>query len=134
MNEKILNRLRWIMIATIVIDAANTLRGQPLTYWTDPSTANEHNPFVRFFAHLGYQPFILYWVIYAAAAFFIVSRVPRRFAPIATFAFILPHYFGAASWWVYTWGYGQNAATVYGFALAVVLGALVSGAKGGNVE
>jgi len=94
MNENIFKRLRGAMIGAIVIDAANTFWGQPRTYWSDPSTAYEHNPFVRFFARLGYLPFILYWVVYAAAAFFIVSRVPRRFAPIAIFTFILPHYLG----------------------------------------
>jgi len=135
MNENIFKRLRGAMIGAIVIDAANTFWGQPRTYWSDPSTAYEHNPFVRFFARLGYLPFILYWVVYAAAAFFIVSRVPRRFAPIAIFTFILPHYFGATSWWVYTWGYGQKAATIYGFALAVVPGmALVSKGKGSNLQ
>ena len=123
------------MVGTIVLDAAITLWGQPRSYWSDPSTTNEHNTFVRFFARLGYLPFILYWVVYTAAALFIVSRVPRRFAPIAIFTFILPHYFGATSWWVYTWGYGQNAATIYGFALAVVLGmALVSKGKNSNSQ
>ena len=110
------------MVGTIFVDAANTFWGQPRSYWTSPSTAHEHNTFVRFFAKLGYQQFILYWIVYTLIALFIVSRVPRRFALIAIFAFILPHYFGATSWWVYSWGFGQNAATVYGFALAVALG------------
>jgi hypothetical protein len=135
MNENIFKRLRWIMVGAIVLDATHTLWGQPRTYWSDPSTSNEHNTFVRFFAHLGYPLFILYWVVYGAAAFFIVSRVPRRFAPIAIFTFILPHYFGATSWWVYTWGYGQSVATISGFVLAVVLGvALISRGKGSNSQ
>jgi hypothetical protein len=135
MNENIFKRLRWIMVGVIVMDAAITLWGQPRAYWSDPSTTNEQNTFVRFFARLGYQPFILYWVVYTAAAFFIVSRVPRRFALIAIFTFILPHYFGATSWWVYTWGYGHGAATLSGFALAVVLGmALASRGDGNNLE
>ena len=83
MSENIFKRLRWIMIGAILLDAAHTFWGQPRSYWSDPSTTNEHNTFVRFFARLGYPPFILYWVVYTAAAFFIVSRVPRRFAPIA---------------------------------------------------
>jgi len=83
---------------------------QAFGYWSDPSTAYEHNPFVRFFARLGYLPFILYWVVYAAAAFFIVARVPRRFAPIALFTFILPHYFGVTSWWVYSYVIASCAA------------------------
>jgi len=132
MNENIFKRLRWIMVGAIVHDAANTVLGQPRSYWTDPSKADEHNPFVRFFAHLGYLPFISYWVIYTAAAFLLVTRLPRRFAPIGIFAFILPHYFGATTWWDYDWGYGSKAATIYGFVLAVALyWALFSRAESG---
>ena len=135
MNENIFKRLRWTMVAAIGLDAANTLLGQPRTYWTNPATANEHTPFVRFFAHLGYMPFILYWVVYTAVAFLIVSRLPRRFGTIGVFVFILPHYFGATTWWVYEWGYGQKAATIYGFALAVILGTtLFSKAKSSNPQ
>lgn len=122
MNEELFKRLRWIMIGAIVIDAFNTLWGQPGSYWSDPSTAAEHNTFVRYFARLGSVPFICYWVVYAAVAWGIVSLEPRRFALVALFTFILPHYFGAASWWVYAWDYGSNAATAYGFVLAVALG------------
>ena len=122
MNDSVLKRLRWTMVAVILIDAVNTLLGQPRSYWTNPATANEHTPLVRFFAQLGWLPFIVYWVAYAVLAFLFVSKLPRRFALIGIFTFILPHYFGATTWWVYKWGYGQKAATIYGFALAVILG------------
>jgi hypothetical protein len=122
MNDNVLKRLRWTMVGVIALDAANTLLGQPRTYWTNPSTTNEHTPFVRFFAQLGGLPFILYWVVYTVAASLFVSKLPKRFAPIGIFTFILPHYFGATTWWVYEWGYGQKAATIYGFSLAVILG------------
>lgn len=130
MNDKVLKRLRWTMVGVIVVDAANTLLGQPRTYWSDPSTAIEHSAFVGFFAHLGYLPFMLYWLVYTGAAFLLVSRLPKRFAPIGIFTFILPHYFGASSWWVYQWDYGQQGATIYGFVLATILSlVLLSGDK-----
>ena len=122
MNDTVLKRLRWTMVVVILVDAVNTLLGQPRSYWTNPSTANEHTPLVRFFAHLGWQSFVLYWVVYTVGAFLIVSKLPRRVALIGIFTFILPHYFGATTWWVYQWGYGQKAATIYGFFLAVILG------------
>jgi prepilin signal peptidase PulO-like enzyme (type II secretory pathway) len=122
MNDNVLKRLRWTMAGVIALDAVNTLWGQPHTYWNNPSTADEQTPFVRFFAHLGYLPFMLYWLLYTGGAFLLVSRLPKRFAPTVVFTFILPHYFGAATWWVYHWNYGQKAATIYGFVLAVILG------------
>jgi len=122
MNDTVLKRLRWTMVAVILIDAVNTLLGQPRSYWTDPSTTNEQRPLVRFFAQLGWFPFILYWIVYIVGAFLFVSKLPRRIALIGIFTFILPHYFGATTWWVYQWGYGQKAATIYGFLLAVIVG------------
>jgi len=121
--ETVINikRLRWIMVGVILVDAINTLLGQPRSYWTRPITADEITPLVHYFAVRGYAVFIGYWLVYAAAAFFIVTLLPRRLALIGVFIFIFPHYHGATTWWVYHWHYGSRAATIYGIILSIIL-------------
>jgi hypothetical protein len=117
----VVKRLRWIMVAVIFVDAINTLLGQPHAYWSHPSAADEATPLVHFFAVRGCVVFILYWLLYTAGAFFLVSLLPGRLALTCVFIFIFPHYFGATWWWVYHWNYGSDAATIYGIALSVFL-------------
>ena len=102
-------------------DGFNTLLGQPSTYWQNPATVNELDPFIRFFATKGYFVFASYWLIFSIGAFVLVSILPKRLGLIGVFTFIFPHYFGATSWWVYRWGYGTKAAMIYGIVLAVIV-------------
>ena len=129
-TDNIIKRLRWIMVGVIFVDGMSTLLGQPHAYWKHPSVANEFTPIVHFFATKGYAVCIVYWLIYSAGAFFVVSLLPRRLGLIAVFSFIFPHYLGATSWWEYRWNYGwwnyhwnygASAATIYGIALSVLV-------------
>ena len=86
-----------------------------------PATASEHNQFIRLFVIQGCWPFVLWSLLYVAGAFFAVSILPRRFALVTLFSFILGHYFGASSWCVYYWGCGSKGAIIYGIILAAVL-------------
>ncbi|MCX6877368.1 MAG: hypothetical protein NTW21_26700 [Verrucomicrobia bacterium] len=120
-TDCLVRRLRWVMVGVILSDTINTLLGQPKSYWQHPATAYEHNQFIRLFVTQGYLPFVLWSLLYIAGAFIAVSILPRRFALMTLFSFILGHYFGASSWWVYHWGYGMQGAIIYGIILAVVL-------------
>ena len=109
------------MVCVILMDTTNTLLGQPKSYWQHPATAMEHNRFMRLFVAQGYLPFALWSFLYVAGAFFLVSILPRRLSLIILFSFILGHFFGASTWWVYRWGYGNKASVIYGIILAVIL-------------
>ena len=47
--DRIFGRLCWLMVAAWIFDKANTLLGQPATYWNHPETANEGYQLDRFF-------------------------------------------------------------------------------------
>ncbi len=106
------------MVCVILSDTVNTLLGQPASYWQSPSTANEHNEFMRLFVTQGYFSFLLWSFLYVAALFAVVSILPKRLALITLFSLTLGHYFGASTWLVYHWEYGMQAAILYGILLA----------------
>src|SRR5438128_1443780 len=114
-------RLRWVMVCVILSDTFATLLGQPKSYWQHPATASEYNRFMRLFVAQGCWPFLFWSLLYVAGALLVVSILPRRFALMGLFSYILCHYFGASTWWVYHWGYGMQASIIYGIILAVVL-------------
>lgn len=120
-TDGLVRRLRWVMVCVILSDTVHTLLGQPKSYWQHPATASEQNQFIRLFVIQGCWPFVLWSLLYVAGAFIAVSILPRRFALVTLFSFILGHYFGASTWWVYHWGYGSKAAIIYGIILAAVL-------------
>jgi hypothetical protein len=120
-TDKIVKRLRWIMVGTIVFDDLNTLLGQPARYWQHPEVADEGNHLTHFFISRGWMCFCLYELVYIAAAFLFVSIVPRRLGLIVTFAFILGHYFGASTWLAHRWHFGTAGTVVYGIVLSAVL-------------
>ena len=109
------------MVCVILTDIINTLLGQPKSYWQHPETGAEYNRLIRLIVTQGHLPFVLFLLLYLAGAFLVVSLLPRRLSLIALFSFILCHYFGASTWWVYHWGYGMQASIIYGIILAVVL-------------
>lgn len=120
-KDGLVRRLRWLMVCVILSDTISTLLGQPTSYWQHPGTADEHNQFIHLFITQGYLPFVIWSLLYIAGAFIAVSILPRRLALMTLFSFLLGHYFGACSWWVYHRGYGVWVAIIYGIVLAVVL-------------
>jgi len=120
-TDNIIRRLRWVMVCVILFDFANTLLGQPSTFWQHPETMNERNQLVHSIAAHGYLPLILFMLFYTVGAFFFVSIARKRLALIGLFSFILCDYHGAAAWLERHWGFGSAGFIIYGILLAVVL-------------
>lgn len=120
-SSEILKRLRWLMAGTIILDFANTLIGQPNSYWIHPDMVHEGNQLSRFFLLKGWYSFALYDVVYIASIFLLVSYVPKRLALILIFCFILIHFVGASCWFFYEWRMGMESPVILGIILSAAL-------------
>lgn len=109
------------MSFVILFDFANTLFGQPNTFWQHPETMNEHNHLVHWVAAQGLWLLILFMLLYTVAAFAFVSLARTRLALVGLFAFILCDYHGAAAWIERHWGFGNTGFVIYGIVLAAVI-------------
>jgi hypothetical protein len=120
-TDSMIKRLRWVMVFVILFDFANTLLGQPSTFWQHPATMNEHNRLVHSIAAHGYWAVIGFMLLYTLGAFAFVSLARRRLALVGLFAFILCDYHGAAAWIERHWGFGNTGFVIYGIVLAAVI-------------
>lgn len=121
------------MVGVILFDFANTLLGQPSTFWQHPETMNEHNRLVHSIAAHGCVPLILFMLLYTVGALLFVSKARKRLALIGLFSFILCDYHGAATWLERHWGFGNAGFIIYGIVLATTL-VLVGFPKSDKVE
>ena len=108
----------------------NTLVGQPESFWQNAETAirgdglsihHKTNHTFEFFLGRGWQAYLCACVVYCAAAFLLVSVLPRTAALIAIFSFIFGHYYGASNWLAVRWHLGMAGGPGYGIAIAVSL-------------
>src|SRR5580658_5927655 len=119
--DRIVRRLRWVMVGAMLFDKLNTLLGQPSSYWQHPATANEGDTFFHFFLSRGLPVYLLFSLVYILVIFFLVSVVPRRIGLVVVFAFILGHFLGASTWLAYHWHFGVTGPIVYGIILSVFI-------------
>jgi hypothetical protein len=120
-NDKIVKRLRWVMVCVILFDNINTLLGQPSEYWQHPEIANEGNHLTHIFIARGYMSFCLYTLAYVAVAFLLASTLPRKSGLIVILGFIFGHYYGGSTWLAYRWHLGTAGTVIYGIILAAIL-------------
>ena len=106
------------MVGAMLFDKLNTVVGQPSTYWQQPETVNEGNPFFRYFLAHGLPVYVLFSLVYVSLIFVLVSLVPRRLALMVIFAFIFSHYYGASTWLYRHWHFGVSGPIIYGLVLA----------------
>jgi len=132
-GDPTVKRLRWVVIGAILFSIANTLAGQPPSFWHAPETAvrfdglsihSQTNPMFDFFLGLGWQAYLGATLLYLAAVFLLVSLLPRRAALAAAFSFIFGHYFGASSWLGHRWHFGVEGAVLYAIVLSTVVALL----------
>lgn len=118
------------MIAVMLFGVILTLAGQPESFWQHPEMAirgdglpigNATNQSFEFFLGSGWPPFLLANLIYFAAAFLLVSIIPRKVALIAIFSFIFGHYFGGTNWLAVRWHLGSSGSGIYALLLAPIL-------------
>ncbi|MBP7051896.1 MAG: hypothetical protein KBE65_12855 [Phycisphaerae bacterium] len=118
-------QLRWLLVAVIAVDVTLTLIGQPSSYWHNPSTGVEGNPFFAWFLVRGPLFFVSTAVFYAAVAFLLSSLLPYRLALIVCLSFVFGHYCGASSWLLFRFNAGMAGPIIYGILIstaAVFLG------------
>ena len=120
-NDKVVRRLRWLMIAVMFFDLVNTLAMQPNVYWEHPERALEANHFFRIFLSRGLAVYLPAAIVYAGGAFWLVSVLPRRLALTVTCSFILGHYYGACTWLDFHRRFGISGPIIYGIVLASIL-------------
>jgi hypothetical protein len=119
-SDKVVRRLRWLMIAVMFFDMVNTLAMQPKTYWQHPDGALEANHFFRIFLTRGLAVYVPAAIVYALGAFLLVSVLPRRLALCVICAFIFGHYYGACTWLDFHWRFGISGPIIYGIVLGVI--------------
>jgi hypothetical protein len=114
-------RLPWVAVGVLLLDFANTLIGQPHSYWQHPETVHEANALSRMFLLHGWFAFSLYAVAYCFVILWLASALPRTAAVICVFAFVFAGYGGAANWFFYEWRMGMEAPVLLGIALSVAI-------------
>ena len=117
----LIRRLRWVMVAVILVDMLLTWIGQPASYWSDPSTVHEGNRLFHWVMTKGYLVALLVKLLYTAGTFLLVSILPWRLGLILLFASTLGHYFGASTWLCYRYQLGATGMVLYGVLLATVI-------------
>ncbi len=120
-SDTIVKRLRWVMVGVIFLDFANTLLGQPSSFWTRPETCQESDPFVHAILSRGWPAFCLLALVYTASVFRLVAVVSGKTGLIVGLALVLIHFLTASSWFFYRWRLGMEAPAVYGAVLSVII-------------
>ncbi len=117
----LVRRLRWVMLAVILIDITATLTGQPSTYWSDPRTVEEGNRLFHWIMSQGYHVSLFVDLFYVGGSFLLVTYLPWRLGLSLLFALILGHFFGGSSWLCYRFQLGAMGMILYGVLLAITL-------------
>ena len=119
--DKIIKRLRWVMLGAMLSDTINTLIGQPISYWLSPETVHESNSLSRFFLIQGWPVYFLWNMILFAGVFWLVSILPRIWALICIFSNILGSFNGASCWFFFEWRLGMETPVIFGILLCIIL-------------
>ena len=114
-------RMRWIMLATMMIDLALTLHGQPRSYWRDPATALEPNPPVRYLMQMGVLPFLVVVILYCGIAFALVSFLPSWIGYVTALVFSFGHFYAGSTWLEARMGWGMTGVYIYAVPLALAI-------------
>lgn len=104
---------RWIMIATLFVDFAFTLLGQPASYWHDPSMMHEGNRVTRLFLGRSWLHLLGMNLAFAIGEFALATFLPLPVAFVCAFGFIFGSFVGATNWLFYEWRLGWPAVIGY---------------------
>jgi hypothetical protein len=120
-HDPIGKRLRWVMSGAMLFDFTLTLAGQPGSYWLHPASVNESNPLFGLFLARGWIAGVLFYLVYLAATFLLVSVVSTMTARICIFALLFSHFNGASTWLFYRWRLGMEAPVFYAVLLSAII-------------
>src|SRR5450432_728844 len=99
-DDLIVKRLRWVMLGVMLFSMVATLAGQPPEFWTHPERAirfdglsiyDHTNHKFEFLLGHGWKSYVVACAVYFAAAFALVSVLPKKAALIAIFSFLFGH-------------------------------------------
>jgi len=128
--DPIARRLRWVMLAAMLLNTLITLLAQPATYWQNPQSAirfdaqpihTQTNPIFDFFLARGCLAYLAVSLASIAAIFLVVSLLPRLPALISIFTVLFCHCFVFSNWLAFLFHPG-----IFGFiATCLVLSAAI---------
>lgn len=127
----LVRRLRWVVVAVILVDLGLTYLGQPKTYWADPSTVDEGNRLFHLTMSQGYPISFLIDAVYVVGCVVLVTILPWRLGLTFGLALVLGHFFGGSTWLCFRFQFGAQAMIGYAVVLAVALVAVGSAAFNG---
>jgi hypothetical protein len=116
------------------MDTLMTMLGQPAPYWNQPSAADEYNDFFAWFLTQGAGFFLWTSLLYIVGAVLVASLLPRRFALVAVFAYVLGHYTGATSWMINRFDFGMWLPVCYAVVIGFCLVGLGSDVRTENLD
>jgi hypothetical protein len=105
--DPIARRLRWVMLAAMLLNSLITLLAQPAAYWLNPQSAVRFdaqpahtpiNPIFDFFLSRGCLAYLAATFVSVAVVFLLVSLLPRLPALISIFTVLLCHSFVLSNW------------------------------------
>jgi hypothetical protein len=129
-NDQIVKRLRWVMATMVMFTIANTIAGQPGTFWHNPATAmrgdglsinNPTNHTFGFFLGYGWLPFLVASLTFLLMALLLVSVVPRKPALVIILTIIFGYYYEASNWLAVRWHLGFQGPILYGLAVSMAI-------------
>jgi hypothetical protein len=120
-GKRMIRRLRWVMLAVMLMDPIVTLIGEPASYWLHPETVHEGNLLWRWFMMRGWPDYVLADLVYCLIAFWLASNLAGFSAVLSTFAFTFAHFIGASNWFFYDWRLGMETPVFYGMAISATL-------------
>ena len=109
------------MLAVIAFDFGITMFGQPSSYWHNPHTADEGNPFFRWFMSQGAYCYLAFILAYIVGVFALVTLLPRQTAIITGLVFLLSHYFAGSTWLSFHFHLGMAGPILYAVVLSITL-------------
>jgi hypothetical protein len=119
--DSIISRLRWVMLATMLLDFTITLAGQPRSFWHHPETMRESNQLARLFLGYGWLGYVLYALLLVLGTFLLLRVLPRTIALICVFTTILGGFLGSSNWLFFDLRMGMQIPVIYGIMLSMVI-------------
>ena len=119
--DKIIKRLRWLIVGPMVLDLMNTLIGQPSSYWLNPETVHEGNPMSRYLLIHGWYTYLFVHMIFIMGLFWLVWIFPKRIGLICIFFFMFGGFIGASCWFFYVWRMGMQTPVILGIILSILI-------------
>jgi hypothetical protein len=134
-RDPLVDKLRWVMLAVMLVGVGLTLAGQPSAFWSDPATAIRgdglgiHDPTnhsFEFCLGYGWRAYLACGLVYLAAAFLLVSGLPRWVALVLLFTVTLAHVYAGTNWLAIHWQAGMLASSVYGLGLGAPMARVIA--------